>query len=597
MLTRIPLGISWLALTAFLALPLLAMLVETVWTRVDNAQQGGVVATVADGGRTLVLEPGTLQAKLDQPVYRDGTLWPVVDGFMTGDGHPVAEVRVAGGLVDGVADPGPATITVVLEDPLPGVSQQGITPGSTVALAPGSTVALAPGSYFSLDAWGDLLGRPKEWLQMGRSLLAGLLAACVAVLLGLTYTWCTWRTDLPGGGWLGPMAVAPLVVPPIVLAMSMTELVHPDVAWIPLGGILMGISSAPFVAVLTARGLRAVDGRIYESAVLCRGRAAADRLLLRLILPEIAAGALFAFLLCVAEHGVMEFLSVLQENRLTYAEGVFGRWNLRTSLGTHRAIASASVGAVPLVAITLTALWFALRFRAHSSGASDQRPLPVRRFGVWRWGVLALPVGYLALALGMPIGVMAWWAAGGTRQESATVPGELLDRMGAVGTARETAQPDTLDWLSYSLERCFRFMGDDLLHSLQLAALVVLFVVVVAVPLAAAAWRGRRLPELLPAVAMGVPAILLGIGMVKVYNWPATDGFYDGIGAAICGYGTRFLPGAWLRSGGAISRPVRPRPRLRRWCRGPGRARPRPAGRGRSVHRSCRGPRRCCGPG
>ncbi|MHC4078840.1 MAG: ABC transporter permease subunit, partial [Planctomycetota bacterium] len=176
-------------------------------------------------------------------------------------------------------------------------------------------------------AYGDVLTDSTAHAQLLYSAGLGLVATAIAFLLGCGHAWLTFRTDLPGASVLGPLGVAPLVIPPILVAMGFADLA--DVAGFWSCALLLGVSYAPFVAVLTARGLRSIDGRLYEAALLSRGRLPADRMLFRMALPEITAGCLFAFIFVVSEHGVPEFLTVKGKAWHTYAEGIFARWTRR----------------------------------------------------------------------------------------------------------------------------------------------------------------------------------------------------------------------------------------------------------------------------
>jgi ABC-type Fe3+ transport system permease subunit len=51
-----------------------------------------------------------------------------------------------------------------------------------------------------------------------------------------------------------------------------------------------------------------------------------------------------------------------------------------------------------------------------------------------------------------------------------------------------------------------------------------------------------------------VPAVLLGIGLVKTFNHPATQGFYNGTGLLVAGMATRFLPFAVLTLAATVRR-------------------------------------------
>src|SRR5690606_4567176 len=115
---------------------------------------------------------------------------------------------------------------------------------------------------------------------------------------------------------------------------------------------------------LAARGMRNVDGRLYEAALIARGRGAAERILLRLAAPEILAGCLFAFVFVISEHGVPEFLTVKGKAWHTYAEGIFARWTRRAMGVTHEDKIGPIVAAIPLLLVVAASLFVALRLRA-----------------------------------------------------------------------------------------------------------------------------------------------------------------------------------------------------------------------------------------
>ncbi|MGA0869301.1 MAG: ABC transporter permease, partial [Planctomycetota bacterium] len=311
---------------------------------------------------------------------------------------------------------------------------------------------------FTLAPWATILATEVDRQQILASIGLGLVAVAVAIVFGFGHAWLTTATDLPGAPVLGPLGIAPLVIPPILVAMGFADFAPASGFW--FCALLLGTSYAPFVAVMTARGLRAVDGRSYEAALVARGRGPAEGLLLRSILPEIAAGCLFAFLFVISEHGVPEFLTVKGKAWHTYAEGVFGRWTRRATGVAHEDVVSPIVAAVPLIAITSLALWAALRFRARSMLRSDFRPLPTRTLGKWRLPALLLPVTYLTCGVGVPIFVMTRWAMGST----------------------QTREPMSVDILRRSFRAGLEQSGDDLGYTLLLALLTTGLLLAVSIP-------------------------------------------------------------------------------------------------------------------
>ena len=389
-------------------------------------------------------------------------------------------------------------------------------------------------SGFTLIAWTDLLFAKFGGVQLLVSIGLGIVACTVATIFGLGHAWLTERTDLFGARVLGPLGVAPLVVPPIMVAMGFADFMPAKGFWIC--ALLLGTSYAPFVAVMAARGLRAVDGRSYEAALLARGRGPAERLLLRSIRPEIAAGVLFAFVFVVSEHGVPEFLTVKGKQWHTYAEHVQSLWTRRATGISPEAVASPIVAALPLVAIIVAALWVALRLRAHSELRTDFRPLPRRELGRWRWPALLLPITYLTAGVAVPVVVMVRWAAGTTQR----------------------LEPASLDILRASFRGAVDQAGDDVGYTMWIGLWTTVLLVAVATPLARLAARRARWIEGLSIVPLAVPAVLLSIGFIRVYNSGIANDLYATLKAqtggaiqtdlyasvsiVICEYAARFLP-------------------------------------------------------
>lgn len=381
---------------------------------------------------------------------------------------------------------------------------------------------------FTLDAWRALADDENAKAQLLASLRLGLAATAISAVLGAGHAWLTVAKDLPGRSWLGPLGIAPLVIPPIFMAMGISDLVM-DVGGFWPCALLLGVAHAPFVAVLTTRGLRTVDGRAYESALLLRGRGTADRWLLRMITPEIVAGCLLAFLFTVADHGVPEFLTVKGKTWHTYAEGIFSRWTRRAVGTTHADLQSPIVAALPFLAALGCMLWAALRLRAKSPDRGVVRPLPVQRLGRMRWPALLLPIAYLGAGVVVPLFVLTRWVLGSAQQNV----------------------PMSIDYARESFAKAMDQGLPDLLHSLYLALGVAALVVLLAIPLARQSARRWPMLDLLTALPAAMPAILLGIALIRTFNknpgigWTNYD-FYAGWGFAVCGYAARFLPFAAL---------------------------------------------------
>lgn len=243
----------------------------------------------------------------------------------------------------------------------------------------------------------------------------------------------------------------------------------------------------------------------------------------------------------ISEHGVPEFLTVKGKTWHTYAEGVFARWTRRMTGTSHEDLVSSIVAAAPLVIVIVVALVVALRLRAHSELRTDFRPLPTRRLGAWRWPALALPIAYLSCGVGVPVVVMLRWAAGLDAVAAADVDG---------ADAQELPRRARADRRRPRLHGAARRV-DDRAGCRGLA-----------VPLARLARERFRFVEGLSILPLAVPAVLLGIGFVHVFNSrPAGAAdhalgfdFYDSMGVVACAYAARFLPFGVLTLASALRR-------------------------------------------
>ncbi len=387
----------------------------------------------------------------------------------------------------------------------------------------------------TLDAWRALLDDDVVAAQLLSTLQLGLAATVVSLLLGGGHAWLTVARDLPGARWLAPLGVAPLVVPPIFVAMGFADVMPVQGFW-PCA-LLLGVAHAPFVAVLAARGLRAVDGRAYEAALLLRGRARAEAWLLRAIRPEVLAGCLLAFLFTVADHGVPEFLTVKGKTWHTYAEGIFARWTRRAVGTTFEELQSPIVAAIPFVVGLGCLLWAALRLRASAPDRGVVRPLPMRPLGAWRWPALLLPAVYLGAGIGLPVVVLGRWVLGSAQKR----------------------EPMSLEYAQQSFAKAIDQGLPDLLHSVWLAVAVGVLVVLLALPLARQSARRWPVLDLAAALPAALPAILLGIALIRSFHDAPVlrqlgDRFDQSWAFAACAYAARFLPFAALTLSSQVRR-------------------------------------------
>ena len=369
---------------------------------------------------------------------------------------------------------------------------------------------------------------------LGRTIRLGLGAAAVALALGLPFGWFVARTDVPGAGLLRPLGAVPLFLPSLFLAIAWSPLV--ELRGAPAATLVLGLSTFPLVGMFSARAFERIDAGREEAALLAGGLGAVLRMELPLVLPAALTGAALAFAFAVNDFATPDYVSAVGPKFNVYADEVFATWNQLQEPG--RAVAAA----LPLIAITLLALLPALSLRRRGAFATLDGGFrePARlRLGAWRWPALAFCLVPVTLGALVPIGRLAWEAAGLPGQEGA------ID-WGLAGRTFAAAFAEALD-------RC----DEDLRNSILFSGSAALLAVAIGLALGHAIERGpRRLArplELLGMLPLAFPAVLFGIGAIVLWSRPATMDLYDSPAMAVMLFAGRYVSFPILLLAGAVA--------------------------------------------
>ncbi len=350
---------------------------------------------------------------------------------------------------------------------------------------------------------------------LGRTALLGTGAALVALVVGIPFGFVVARTDVPGASFWRVAGILPILLPPLVVAMSwagMTTL---------RGGLattlVLGLCAFPLVSLYVARAFERIDARQEEAALLAGGLAAAIRVELPLVLPSALFAACFAFVLSVNDFAVPDYVSSIGPKWNVYADEVFASW--RSAQDTGAAVAAA----LPLVLLTLLALLPALELRRRNlltSFSGDFRAPGRLRLGAWRWPALAFVLAVLGVAAFAPLGRLMWESGGGPRGFS------VENARAAFARALELGRSN---------------IASSLLFAVGAAAIAVPVGFVLGHALERLQRVGRWLAPLV-VVPIAVPAILFGIGGIALWNRPATGALYDSGWMAVLLFAGRLLP-------------------------------------------------------
>jgi len=369
---------------------------------------------------------------------------------------------------------------------------------------------------FSLANYESLLVSGRQWTLLANSLALASLTTILALAIGVPLGVLLGRTDLPLRRALAVLFTVPLLVPPYIIAVSWFDVLGPQgflsqisavaaehaAAWLfGLWGNVLVLTSVftPVVMLLTMVYLKTVNPRLEEAGKLAAGWC---RVLwgitLPLVWPGILLAAVLVFLLAFGELGVPMFLrfSVFPVESFTQFTAFYN-------------FGAATAAAAPMAGVTL--LVFALERALVHQGTVHIRFAPQGdAASVIRLGRYRRPLGLAAIALCFLM-VAAPLVA-------------LVARSMSVGAYAEA----------------FAKAGDSLVRSIEYAALGASLLAILGFLLGYMiqdrALKGWPTVDWLTIFLFALPGSVIGIGLISLWNRPATNFVYGSFLIILLGY-------------------------------------------------------------
>jgi len=374
------------------------------------------------------------------------------------------------------------------------------------------------------SGWSEL--QPVLFRRLTATLLFNTVRLAVVVTLaaavvGTGTAWLVERTDLPLRRVLGVLLVLPVAVPDFVVGFGWVR-VAPAVSGFPGAVLVMTFAVYPFVHLPVAASLRRADPA-HEEVARSVGLGPL-RTFLRVSLAQVrlavVGGSLIVALVVLAEYGAFELLGYQ-----TFTTTIFTEYdNFRTATAGALALVLAALGLAVLAAEAATRSGG--RVARMGSGAPRS---PVRhRLGRATPAAMAACLVVLALALGVPLGEIVSLAVEAGR---ASLPG--------------TAS-----------------VASALGHTLAFSAPAGVVATLAALPVATLTLRHpcrlARLFERTSYLILGLPGIVVALGLVYVAEHVAVGILYQSPVLLVAAYALMFFPLALVSVRSALAQaPVR----------------------------------------
>ncbi|MFH0341560.1 MAG: ABC transporter permease, partial [Chromatiales bacterium] len=360
----------------------------------------------------------------------------------------------------------------------------------------------------------------RAWALLGQSLTLSSLTALCGTVIGVPLGILLGKTDLPLRYLFVVLFTLPLLLPPYLLAVAwsaalgregwLSDLTGASLAassdWLfGLPGCVLVLTTVfmPVAMLLTITHLKTVAPRVEEAGrLVARWPRVLSGITLPVIRPGLSSAALLIFLLAIGEFSVPMYLRY----------DVFPV-EILTQFSAFYDFGAATAAAVPLALLTVALLLVEGRFlsppRLSVRGFLGETEGSVIRLG-------AADIGWL-FGVGLSCVVLVIVPLGGL-----VVQASLADYVDALSRA-----------------------GDSLFHSLLYAAigatLLTLLGFFCGYLIHTHALRAWRWVDFLTLLLLVLPAPVIGMGLISLWNQPATDWIYGTPMMILLGYTAQYL--------------------------------------------------------
>lgn len=177
-----------------------------------------------------------------------------------------------------------------------------------------------PMSGFSLQ-WYELVFSSPEWRRAAmNSFIVGLSATAIATVLGTLAAMGLSRPSFPLRSLIMPFLVSPMIIPIVVVAVSLYLVFSPLGLVNTYAGLILAHAAlgTPFVVITVTATLMSFDRNLTKAAANLGASpwTAFRRVMLPLIMPGVATGAIFAFATSFDEVIVTLFLAGAEQRTI-----------------------------------------------------------------------------------------------------------------------------------------------------------------------------------------------------------------------------------------------------------------------------------------
>lgn len=275
----------------------------------------------------------------------------------------------------------------------------------------------------------DLASDPAAAVALRNTALFAVLTAVWAMAFGLPIAWLVERSDLGKKAVISTLMSVGVLIPGFVYAMGWILFAHPrsglltkmiqglgfeqsplDLLTIPAMSWIEGMALAPVVFILTGASLRSMDASLEDSAQMCGAGflTRLRRVTVPLVLPGLLGAAIYVLTIALSSFDVPLVIGV--SNRIyVFSTYLYIQVQRFEGAPAYEVAAAFSFFMIAFGAM-LAWLYGRVLVRARTFQVVTGKGYRPRlmRLGRWRPAAWTFLIGYVALAVGLPLLVLLW---------------------------------------------------------------------------------------------------------------------------------------------------------------------------------------------
>lgn len=390
--------------------------------------------------------------------------------------------------------------------------------GSFRDAPPGATGAYTIKNYLSA-----YLENPAIYRSLGNTLLFSLSASGLALLIGTLLAWLTERTNMPGKKAVYALTLFPLIIPGILTTIAWVFLLSPRIGALNrflaaffnlpeppfniygLGGMIwvQALHEVPLSFLLMASSFRSMDPSLEEASFVAGAGnlATARRITLKLNAPAFLATLLINFSRSIETFEVPAVIGMPEKIFVLATEIYLATRMTPIDFGLASSYASLYLGISTLgVLLYLKAVARSERYATITGRGFKPAVIDL---GGWRYLGIGLSLGFLFLALFLPLLMLLWVSLIPFYQPPSWKSLSLVSSASYVTVVQEPLARIAL-WNNLVVG------GFSATAVMSLTVVVAWIVVRTAVP-------GRKVLDVLAYIPIAFPGIVVGLSLMWVY--------------------------------------------------------------------------------